>query len=156
MRLKLASAIFHYFWKNMVLLGYFERNILKRNLTYSGFIFPLFPEHLFSPALPRAVRLLKTCFEKITVCVMETMLVTLPVVQTNKARREMNQQIKPKSRQENAEHFSNREELETTNVVKSVTCFLNAHNDWCYKLELISTFCFFFNFLRGPLQRNTE
>ena len=34
------------------------------------------------------------------------------------------------------EHFSNCEEpnaLEMTNVVKSVTSFLNAHNDRCYK-----------------------
>ena len=40
------------------------------------------------------------------------------------------------------EHFSNREEsnaLEMTNVVKSVTCFSNAHNDRCFKLELIPT-----------------
>ena len=63
-------------------------NTLKRNLTYSCFIFPLFHEHLFSPELPRAARLLKTsCFEKITVCVIETMLVTLPLVQMNKAQR---------------------------------------------------------------------
>ena len=48
--------------------GYFERNTLKRNLTYSCFICPLFHEHLFPPELPRAVRLLKTCFEKITMC----------------------------------------------------------------------------------------
>ena len=42
------------------------------------------------------------------------------------------------------EHFSNREEpnaLEMTNVIKSVTSFLNPHNDRCYQLELIPT-CF--------------
>ena len=80
--------------------GYFERNTLKRNLTYSCFIFPLFHEHLlFSPGLPRATRLLETsCLEKITVCVIETMLVTLPLVQMNKARREVNQRIKHRSR----------------------------------------------------------
>ena len=72
--------------------GYFKRNALKRNLTYSCFIFPLFHEHLFSPGLPRATRLLETsCLEKITVCVIETMLVTLPLVQMNKARREVGQ-----------------------------------------------------------------
>ena len=46
------------------------------------------------------------------------------------------------------EHFSNREEssaLEMANVVKSVTSFLNTHNDRCYKLELIPTF-----FLQTP------
>ena len=78
--------------------GYFERNTLKRNLTYNYFIFPLFYEQLFSPELPRAARLLKTCFEKITVCVIEAMLVTLPLVQMNKARTEVSQQIKLKSR----------------------------------------------------------
>ena len=76
--LKLVSAIFHYFWKNKVLLGYFERNTLKTNLTYSCFIFPLFNKHLFSAELPHAAHLHKiSCFEKITVCVIETMLVTL-------------------------------------------------------------------------------
>ena len=73
---------------------------MKRNLTCSGFMFPLFREHVFSHELPRAARLLKTsCFEKITVCVIETMLVTLPLVQMNKARREVSQQIKIKLRQ---------------------------------------------------------
>ena len=34
-------------------------------------------EDLFSPELPHAVRLFKTsCFEKMTLCVIETMLVT--------------------------------------------------------------------------------
>ena len=76
-------------------LGYFERNTLKRNLTYSCFIFPLFHEHLFSPGLPRAALLLKTFwFEKITVCVIETILMMLLLVQMNKARREVSQQIK--------------------------------------------------------------
>ena len=71
--LKLVSAIFHYFQKT------------------SCFFFPPFHEHLFSPGLPRATRLLETsCLEKITVCVIETMLVTLPPVQMNKARREVN------------------------------------------------------------------
>ena len=70
---------------------YFERSTLKRNLTYSCFFFPLFHKHLFSPGLPRATRLLETsCLEKITVCVIETMLVTLPLVQMNKAQREVN------------------------------------------------------------------
>ena len=99
MTLKLVSTIFHCFWKNNVLFGYFEQNTLKRNLTDSCFIFPLFHKHLFSHELPGAARLLKTsCFEKITLYVIETMLVTLPLVQRNKARRKVNQQIKQKSR----------------------------------------------------------
>ena len=99
--LTLVSDIFHYFWKNNVVLGYFERNTSKRHLTYNFFIFPLFHEHLFSPELPRAARLLKTsCFEKITVYMIETMLLTLPLVQINKAREPTKQaQIKIKSRQ---------------------------------------------------------
>ena len=73
-------------------LGYFERNALKRNLTYICFILPLFHEHLFSPELPRAARLLKTsCFEKKTACVIETMLETLPLVQIYQARRKVSQ-----------------------------------------------------------------
>ena len=87
------------FFTNNVFLGYLERNTLKRNLTCSYFIFPLFHDCLFSPELPRAACLLKTsCFEKITVCVIETMLVTLPLDQMKKARREVSQQIKYKSR----------------------------------------------------------
>ena len=64
---------------------------MTRNLPYSCFFFPLFHEHLFSPGLPRATRLFETsCLEKITVFVIETMLVTLRLVQMNKARREVN------------------------------------------------------------------
>ena len=81
--------------------GYFEQNTLKRNLTCSCFIFPLFREHLFSPGLPRATRLLEvSCLEKKTVCLIETMSVTLPLVQMNKARKEVSQQIKCKSTQD--------------------------------------------------------
>ena len=81
--------------------GYFERNTLKINLTDICFIFPLFHEHLFSPGLPCATRLLEpSCLEKITVCVIETMLVTLPLVQMNKTRRQLSQKIKYKSTQD--------------------------------------------------------
>ena len=100
--LKHVSTIFHYFWKNNVLLVYLNKiqNTVKRNLTYSCFIFPLFHKHLFSPELPHTTRLLKTSyFEKIILCVIEIMLVTLPLVQRNKAQREVNQQIKHRSRQ---------------------------------------------------------
>ena len=72
---------------------------MKRNLGYSCFFFPLFHKHLFSPGLPRATRLLETsCLEKITVCVIETMLVTLPLVQMNKARRAVNRTNQDKHR----------------------------------------------------------
>ena len=63
---------------------------MKRNLNYSCF-FSLFHKHLFSPGLPRATRLFETSYlEKITVCVIDTMLAMLPLVQMNKARREVN------------------------------------------------------------------
>ena len=72
-------------------LRYFERNTLKRNLTYSCFFFPLFHEHLFSWATMRYCLLETSCLEKITVSVIKTMLMTLPLVQMNKVQREVNQ-----------------------------------------------------------------
>ena len=55
------------------------------------FFSPQFHEHLFSPGLPCATRLLETsCWEKITACVIQTMLVTLLFVQMNKAWRQVN------------------------------------------------------------------
>ena len=64
---------------------------IEKKFNLQLFFFPLFHEDLFSPGLPRATRLLETsCLEKITACVIETMLVTLPLVQMNKARREVN------------------------------------------------------------------
>ena len=87
---KACVRYFPLFLKTNAFLRYFERSTLKRNLSYSCFFFPLLHEHLFSPGLPRATRLLETCLEKITVCVIETMLVTLPLAQMNKARREVN------------------------------------------------------------------
>ena len=93
-----TPLFFTIFEGTMCFLVIFKRNTLKRNLTYSCFIFPLFHDYSFSPELLRAARLPKTsCFEKITVCVIETMLMTLPLVQMNKARREVNQQIKHRS-----------------------------------------------------------
>ena len=45
----------------------------------------------FSPGLPHTTHLLETsCLEKETVFVIETMLVMLPLVQMNKAQREVN------------------------------------------------------------------
>ena len=75
--LKFVSGIFYYFYEINVFLLYFEQRTLKRNLTYCCFFFPLFHEHLFSLGLPCATRLVETsCVEKVTVCVIETMLVT--------------------------------------------------------------------------------
>ena len=64
---------------------------IEKKFTLQLFFFSLFHEHLFSPGLPCATHLLKTsCLEKITLCVIEAMLVTLSLVQMNKARREVN------------------------------------------------------------------
>ena len=88
---KACVCYFSLFLKDKCVLCYFERSTLKRNITYSSFSFPLFHKHLFSPGLPRTTHLLETSWlETITVCVIETMLVTLPLVQMNKARREVN------------------------------------------------------------------
>ena len=70
-----------------------------KEIYLSCFFFPLFYKHLFSPGLPCATRLLETCLEKITICVIETMLVTLPLVQLNKARREVNRTNQDKHRE---------------------------------------------------------
>ena len=94
--LKLVSAIFHCFWKNNVFLGYFERNPLKGNLTDICFIFHCFTNIYSLLSYHALPAFLKPLF--LTVCVMETMLVTLWLVQMNKARREVSQQIKHKSR----------------------------------------------------------
>ena len=54
-----------------------------------------------SPGLARATHLIETsCSEKITVCVIETILVTLPLVPMNEARRKVSQQIKYNSTQD--------------------------------------------------------
>ena len=64
---------------------------IEKKFSLKCFFFPLFHEHLFCPGLPCATRLLETsCLEKITVCVIKTMLMTLRLVQMNKARREVN------------------------------------------------------------------
>ena len=80
--------LFFTIFKRNVFLPYFQRSTLKINLTDSRFFFPLFHEDFFSPGLPRTTRLFETsCLENITVCVIDTMLVTLPLVQMNKVRR---------------------------------------------------------------------
>ena len=67
-----------------------SNEVYWKEIYLSVVFFPLFHKHLFTPGLPRVTRLVETCLEKITVCVIETMLVTLPLVQMNKARREVN------------------------------------------------------------------
>ena len=83
---KACVRYFSLFLKDKCISSLFRTKYIEKKFNLQCFFFPLFHENLFSPGLPRAARLLETsCLEKITVCVIETMLVTLPLVQMNKA-----------------------------------------------------------------------
>ena len=70
------------FLKDKCISSLIRTKYIEKKFNLQLFFFPLFHEHLFSPGLPRATRLLETSWlEKITVCVIETMLVALPFVQ---------------------------------------------------------------------------
>ena len=93
------KAYFSLFLKDKCVSSLVRTNYIEKKFNLQWYFFPLFHQHSFSPGLPRATRLLQTsCLEKITVFVIETMLVTLPLVQMNKARREVNRtnQVKTK------------------------------------------------------------
>ena len=95
---KACDLYFSLFLKEQWASWLIRTKYLEKKFSLQLFYLPIV-SHLFSPKLPRATHLLKTsCFEKITVCVIETMLVMLPLVQMTKARREVNQQIKHRSR----------------------------------------------------------
>ena len=89
---KACVRYFSLFLKDKCISLLFRMQYIEKKLTYSCFFLPLFHKHLFSPGLPCTTHLLETSFsEKITVCVIDTMLVTLPLVQMNKeAQREVN------------------------------------------------------------------
>ena len=88
---KACVRYFSLFLKDKCISSLFRTKYIEKKFNLQCFFLPLFHENLFSPGLPRATRLLETsCLEKITVCVIETMLVTLPLVQMNKAWREVN------------------------------------------------------------------
>ena len=88
---KACVRYFSLFLKNKCVSSLFRTKYIEKKFKLQCFFFPLFHEHLFSPGLPRAARLLETsCLEKVTVCVIKTMLMTLSLVQMNKARREVN------------------------------------------------------------------
>ena len=75
--LKACARYFSLFLKEKCMSSLFRTKYIQKNLTYSCFFFPSLHEHSFSLELPRPARLLKTsCFEKTTVCVIETMLMT--------------------------------------------------------------------------------
>ena len=88
---KACVRYFSLFLKDKCISSSFRTKYIEKKFNLQLFFLPSVHEHLFSPGLPRATRLLETSWlEKITVCVIETMLVTLPLVQMNKARREVN------------------------------------------------------------------
>ena len=83
---KACVRYFSLFLKDKCISSLFRTKYIEKKFNLQLFFFPLFHEDLFSPGLPRATRLLETsCLEKITVCVIETVLMTLPLVQMNKA-----------------------------------------------------------------------
>ena len=88
---KACVRYFSLFLKGKCISSLFRRKYIEKKFNLQLFFFPLFHEDLISLGLPHAAHLLETsCLEKITVCVIETMLVTLSLVQMNKARREVN------------------------------------------------------------------
>ena len=79
------------FLKDKCIFSLFRTKYIEKKFNLRLF-FPPTVSQTFSPRLPCATHLLETSWlEKITVCVIETMLVTLLLVQMNKARGEVNQ-----------------------------------------------------------------
>ena len=88
---KACVCYFPLFLKGKCISSLFWRKYIEKKFNLQLFCSPLFRENLFSPGLPHATRLLEiSCLEKITLCVIETMLLTLSLVQMNKAQREGN------------------------------------------------------------------
>ena len=117
---KACVCYFSLFSKEQCVSWLLQTKYFEKKFNFSCFIFPLFHEHLFSPGLPRATRLLETsCFEKITVYVIKTILVTLPLVQMNKAWREVSQQS-------------------STNQDKIATVLRTHLNDWFFVNQVLN------------------
>ena len=95
--LKACVRYFSLFSKEQCSFWLFRTKYFEKKFNLQLFYLSIV-SHFLSHELPRATRLLTACFEKITVCVIKTILVTLPLVQRNKARRKVNQQIKRKSK----------------------------------------------------------
>ena len=97
--LKACVRYFLLFLKEQCVSSLFRTKYFEKKFTVQLLYLSIVSWTFFSPELPRAARLLKTsCFENIIVYVIETMLMTLPLVQMNKSRREVNQKIKHKLR----------------------------------------------------------
>ena len=79
---KTSVCYFSLFLKGKYISSLFRMKYIKKKFNLQLFFIPIF--------------LLKTCFEKITVCVIETMLMTQAFSQMKKSRREVNQKTKLK------------------------------------------------------------
>ena len=89
--LKACVCYFSLFLKDKCISLLFRTKYIEKKFNLQLLFLPTV-SHLFSPGLPRATRFLEnSCLEKITVCAIETMLMTLLLVQMNKAQREVNQ-----------------------------------------------------------------
>ena len=89
--LKACVCYFSLFLKDKCISLLFRTKYIEKKFNLQLLFLPTV-SHLFSPGLPRATRFLENfCLEKITVCAIETMLMTLLLVQMNKAQREVNQ-----------------------------------------------------------------
>ena len=91
--------------------------------------------------LPRATRLLEaSCLEKITVCVIG-MLLTLPLVQMNKARREVNRTYKPSRSTNQDKHLERSSNFcYTLNPGEHIPLNIKSHEIFFKKYLLVGTF----------------
>ena len=96
--LKACVCYFSLFLKEQCVSWLFWTKYFEKKFNLQLFYLPTVSQTFIFSELPCVARLLKTCFEKITACVIKTMLVTLPLVQMNKAQSEVSQQIKYKSK----------------------------------------------------------
>ena len=85
--IKACVCYFSLFLKDKSISSLVRTKYIEKKFTLQLFFLPTVSQTFI---LSWATRLLETCLEKITVCAIETMLVTLPLVQMNKAQREVN------------------------------------------------------------------
>ena len=102
--LKACVRYFSLFLKDKCTSSLVRTKYIEKKFTLQLFFLPTVSRTSILSRATTATRLLETsCLEKITVCVIETMLVTLPLVQVNKARGEVNRTNQDKHH----ERFSN-------------------------------------------------
>ena len=92
--LKQFKACVHYFslfLKDKCIPSLFRTKYIEKKFNLQLFFLLTASRTFILSGLPHATRLLETSrLEKTTVCEIETMLMTLPLVQMNKAHREVN------------------------------------------------------------------